>query len=102
MAMQDLILVRIKEMWPSEGGFLETDELTQENMEGQLTRIQDLTALHWVRNASKGDSLESEKGMQRNLNKLLWSAYHSGKLRCLSCWKQVSQEVSQVAQILWS
>lgn len=59
--MQGLALVGIRDIWPSEGVFLETDILKQENMEDRLRRIQALTALHWAHNASIGDSLENEK-----------------------------------------
>lgn len=44
MPMQDLILDGIREIWPSEGVFVETDIPQQENMEDRLRRIQDLTA----------------------------------------------------------
>lgn len=39
MSMQGLILVGIREIWPSEGVFLETDILKQEKVKDRLRRF---------------------------------------------------------------
>lgn len=58
--MQILILAGLRKLSPSEGVFLETDELTQGNTEG-LPRIQALTTLDWVYSADERNALESKK-----------------------------------------